>query len=176
MLLSLVPHRARALAIVMTITPTIIAGCTSADSPGTDQRLTRPDPAALSAPAPDSFKVAVETSKGNFTILARREWAPRGVDRFYHLVQLGYFDETRFFRVLRGFMAQFGVHGDPRVNAAWTPLTIEDDPVTQSNRRGTVSFANAGPNTRGTQLFINYSDNANLDGMGFAPIGEVIDG
>jgi len=176
MLLPFVSRRARALAIVITITPTIIAGCSSADSPGTDQRLTRPDPAALAAPAPDSFKVAVETSKGNFTILARRDWAPRGVDRFYHLVQLGYFDETRFFRVLRGFMAQFGLHGDPRVNAAWEALRIEDDPVTQSNKSGTVSFATAGPNTRTTQLFINYGDNANLDGMGFAPIGEVVEG
>src|SRR5688500_18267378 len=176
MLLSLVPRRARALAIVMIFTPTIIAGCTSADSPGTDQRLTRPDPAALSAPAPDSFRVAVETSKGNFTIVARRDWAPRGVDRFYHLVQLGFYDEARFFRVLRGFMAQFGLHGDPRVNAAWDPLSIPDDPVKQTNRRGTVSYAMAGPNTRTTQLFINYNDNANLDGMGFAPIGEVTEG
>ena len=176
MLLPYVPRRARSLAVIVTMTPTIIAGCNSADSPGTDQRLTRPDPAALAAPAPDSFKVAVETSKGNFTILARRDWAPKGVDRFYHLVELGYFDDTRFFRVLRGFMAQFGVHGDPRVNAAWTTLNIEDDPVKQSNRRGTISFANAGPNTRATQLFINYGDNANLDGMGFAPIGEVTDG
>src|SRR5688500_20337041 len=141
MLLSLVPHRARALAIVMTITPTIIAGCTSADSPGTDQRLTRPDPAALSAPAPDSFRVAVETSKGNFTILARRDWAPRGVDRFYHLVRLGYFDEARFFRVLRGFMAQFGINGDPRVNSAWEPLNLEADTVKQTNTRGGVTFA-----------------------------------
>jgi peptidyl-prolyl cis-trans isomerase A (cyclophilin A) len=170
------PRRALARLIVPTVTAALVAACGGGDGAGSDARLVRPDPAALSAPAPDSFKVAVETSKGNFTIVARRDWAPRGVDRFYHLVQLGFYDEARFFRVLRGFMAQFGLHGDPRVNAAWDPLSIPDDPVKQTNRRGTVSYAMAGPNTRTTQLFINYSDNANLDGMGFAPIGEVIDG
>lgn len=172
--LSLPLRRVRAL--VIPAIAAALAACRGGDSAGTDQRLTRPDRAALAAPAPDSFKVAVETSKGNFTIVARRDWAPRGVDRFYHLVQLGYFDDVRFFRVLRGFMAQFGLHGDPRVNAAWDPLSIEDDPVKQTNRPGTVSFATAGPNTRTTQLFINYGNNANLDAMGFAPIGEVVDG
>lgn len=138
--------------------------------------LTKPDKDAIVAPAPDSFKVAVETSKGNFTILAHRDWSPRGVDRFYHLVRLGYYDDTRFFRVLTGFMAQFGVHGNPKVNAAWEPLRLEDDPVKQTNKRGTVTFATGGANTRTTQLFINYGDNANLDAMGFSPIGEVVDG
>ena len=139
--------------------------------------LTKPDVAALATPAPDSFRVAVETSKGNFTILVHRDWAPNGADRFYHLVQLGYFDDTRFFRVLKGFMAQFGVHGDPRVNAAWEGLTLQDDPVKHTNKRGAVTVAQTSqPNSRGTQLFINYADNANLDGMGFAPIGEVVDG
>lgn len=170
------PRRALARLIGSTVTAAILAACGGADGPGSDARLVRPDPAALSAQAPDSFKVAVETSKGNFTIVARRAWAPRGVDRFYHLVQLGFYDEARFFRVLRGFMAQFGLHGDPRVNAAWDPLNIPDDPVKQTNRRGTISYAMAGPNTRTTQLFINYNDNANLDGMGFAPIGEVVEG
>jgi peptidyl-prolyl cis-trans isomerase A (cyclophilin A) len=168
-------QRAFARVIVSTLA-VVLVGCNGADDAGADPRLLRPDPAALAAPAPDSFKVAVESSKGNFTIVARRDWAPRGVDRFYHLVELGYFDEARFFRVLRGFMAQFGLHGDPRVNAAWEALSIPDDPVKQTNRRGTVSFAMAGPNTRTTQLFINYNDNGNLDGMGFAPIGEVVEG
>jgi cyclophilin family peptidyl-prolyl cis-trans isomerase len=138
--------------------------------------LVKPDAAAIATPAPDSFKVAVETSKGNFTVVAHRDWAPLGVDRFYHLVQLGYFDDARFFRVLTGFMAQFGINGDPRVNAAWEPLQLQDDPVKQTNKRGMVTFATGGPNTRTTQLFINYGDNRNLDGMGFAPIGEVVDG
>lgn len=138
--------------------------------------LTKPDKSAIATPAPDSFKVAFETSKGSFTVMAHRDWAPRGVDRFYHLVQMGFYDDTRFFRVLSGFMAQFGMSGDPRVSAAWEPLTLADDPVKQKNVRGMVSYAMGGPNTRTTQLFINYGDNTNLDGMGFAPIGQVIDG
>ena len=139
--------------------------------------LAKPDPSVLAKPAPDSFRVAVETSKGNFTILAHRDWSPRGVDRFYHLVELGFFDDARFFRVLQGFMAQFGLNGDPKVNAAWEPLAIQDDSVKQTNKRGTVTFAKMDqPNTRSTQLFINYADNANLDAMGFSPIGEVVEG
>ena len=176
MLLSFPPRRVSARATVTIATGAALVACSGADGGGPDPRLLRPDPATLATPAPDSFKVAVESSKGNFTIVAHRDWAPRGVDRFYHLVQLGYFDDARFFRVLRGFMAQFGIHGDPRVNTAWESLSIPDDPVQQTNRRGMVSFAMAGPNTRTTQLFINYNDNANLDGMGFAPIGEVVEG
>ena len=139
--------------------------------------LTNPDKAAVAAPAPDSFRVAMETSKGNFTIMARREWAPKGVDRFYHLVRLGFFDDVRFFRVLPGFMAQFGMHGDPKVNSAWESLRLEDDPVKAENKRGMVTFAKTSePNSRSTQLFINTVDNLNLDGDGFAPIGEVVEG
>lgn len=139
--------------------------------------LTKPDKSALATAAPDSFKVAFETSKGNFTVVAHRDWAPHGVDRFYHLVQLGYFDDARFFRVLSGFMAQFGMNGNPRVTAAWEPLTIPDDSVKKSNVRGMVTFAaGSAPDTRSTQLFINYADNRNLDGMRFAPIGQVVDG
>ena len=135
------------------------------------------DKSAIATPSPDSFKVAFETSKGNFTVMAHRDWAPRGVDRFYHLVQLGYFDDARFFRVLSGFMAQWGMNGNPRVTAAWEPLTIADDSVKQSNVRGMVTFAaGSAPDTRSTQLFINYRDNRNLDGMRFAPIGQVVDG
>lgn len=157
-----------------------LAGCAVDGGGGgvasTPPGLVNPDMAALATSAPDSFKVAFETSKGNFVVQAHRDWAPRGVDRFYHLVQLGYFDDTRFFRVISGFMAQFGLHGDPRVNAAWAPLEIQDDSVKQTNRRGTVTFATGGPNTRTTQLFINYGNNANLDAMGFSPIGEVVEG
>ena len=126
--------------------------------------------------APDTVRVRFETSKGSFTVEAYHDWAPRGVDRFYELVQQGYFDRIRFFRVLPGFMAQFGISGDPKVNAAWRDKTIADDSVTHSNKRGTISFATRGPNTRTTQLFINYADNDQLDGMGFTPIGVVKDG
>lgn len=152
-------------------------GAASSGASTASSALTKPDKAAITTPAPDSFRVAVETSRGNFTILVHRDWAPKGADRFYHLVQLGFFDDARFFRVLKGFMAQFGVNGDPRVSAAWENLNIEDDPVKQSNKRGMVTFAQSSqPNTRSTQLFINYADNSNLDGMGFAPIGEVVEG
>lgn len=166
------------------ITASLAAGACGTDSAGgggggggASSALANPDKAEIAAPAPDSFRVAMETSKGNFTILARREWAPKGVDRFYHLVRLGFFDDVRFFRVLPGFMAQFGMHGDPKVNAAWESMQLEDDPVKAENKRGMVTFAKtSAPNSRSTQLFINTVDNLNLDGDGFAPIGEVVEG
>jgi peptidyl-prolyl cis-trans isomerase A (cyclophilin A) len=126
--------------------------------------------------APAVFKVRLETTKGNVDIKVTRAWAPLGADRFYNLVEIGYFNDAAFFRVLPGFMAQFGIHGDPEVSKIWRELTISDDPVTQSNRRGFMSFATAGANTRTTQLFINYADNSRLDQMGFSPIGEVVEG
>ncbi len=126
--------------------------------------------------APATFRARFETSKGPFVIEVTRAWAPLGADRFHQLVTSGYFDNTRFFRVVEGFMAQFGAHGDPDVNKAWETLTIPDDPVIQSNKRGFVSFAMAGPDSRTTQVFINLVDNTNLDGMGFAPFGQVVDG
>lgn len=134
------------------------------------------DPARATEEAPASFKARFETTRGAFVIAARRDWAPLGVDRFYNLVKIGFYDGAPFFRVLKGFIVQFGLNGDPRVNAAWQPARFADDPVTQTNRRGTVTFATAGPGTRTTQLFINYGDNGSLDSQGFAPIGEVIEG
>jgi peptidyl-prolyl cis-trans isomerase A (cyclophilin A) len=106
----------------------------------------------------------------------QREWAPIGADRFYSLMKNGFYDEVRFFRVISGFMAQFGIHGDPKVSAVWRDQRLKDDPVKQSNKRGFVSYATAGPNTRTTQLFINYGDNSRLDQMGFAPFGRVVEG
>lgn len=126
--------------------------------------------------APDLFRVTFETSKGPFVIETRRAWAPRGTDRFYQLVKSGYYDNNRFFRVIPGFVVQWGAHGDPEVNGAWDKLLIPDDSVTHSNKRGTIVFATSGPNTRATQLFINLVDNTQLDGMGFAPFGEVVEG
>jgi peptidyl-prolyl cis-trans isomerase A (cyclophilin A) len=134
-----------------------------------------PDPSAQPE-APRVFQARFETSKGPFVIEVHRAWAPHGADRFYQLVRSGFFDNTRFFRVVSSFMAQFGVHGNPAVNAAWEKLAIPDDSVTQSNKRGFVSFAMAGPNTRTTQVFINLIDNTNLDDMGFAPFGQVVEG
>jgi peptidyl-prolyl cis-trans isomerase A (cyclophilin A) len=129
--------------------------------------------------APATFRVQFATSKGDFLVEVVRAWAPKGADRFYNLVSEGFYDDVRFFRVIRSpepFMAQFGISGDPAVNARWTTNVIEDDPVTQSNTRGMISFATAGPNTRTTQLFINYGDNSRLDNSGFAPFGRVISG
>jgi peptidyl-prolyl cis-trans isomerase A (cyclophilin A) len=134
-------------------------------------------PAGLTEQAPARFKANFDTSQGTFVVDVHRDWAPIGADRFYNLVKNGYFDDVRFFRVIPGFMAQFGIHGNPGVSAAWTSARIQDDPVKQSNKRGYVVFATAGPNTRTTQLFINFGDNSgSLDKQGFAPFGEVVSG
>jgi peptidyl-prolyl cis-trans isomerase A (cyclophilin A) len=133
-------------------------------------------PVAADAASPDSFRVKFATTKGDFTVDVTRAWAPRGADRFYRLVTDGYFKDIRFFRVLPGFMAQFGASGNPELNARMASLQIPDDPVTQSNKRGMVTFAMAGPNTRSNQFFINYGDNARLDSQGFPPFGKVVDG
>jgi len=126
--------------------------------------------------AAGTFRARFETSAGDFVIEVQRDWAPQGADRFYNLVKTGYYDGVRFFRVIPGFMAQFGIHGDPQVSAAWRGRRIPDDPVRQSNARGMVTFATAGPNTRTTQVFINFRDNGMLDGQGFAPFGRVVEG
>ena len=138
--------------------------------------LVRPDSAAMARPAPDSFNVAFETTKGRFVVRAYRAWSPRGVDRFHYLVNNGFYDGVKFFRNIDGFMVQFGIHGEPMVNAAWRDRNIADDPVKASNTTGMVSYAMGGPNTRTTQLFINKADNVPLDRMGFAPIGKVVEG
>lgn len=138
--------------------------------------LLNPRAPELNMMAPARFRARFTTSKGVFVIEAHRDWAPRGVDRFYNLVRNGFYDGTRFFRVLDGFVAQWGIHGEPRIQAHWRGANIADDPVVQSNTRGRVTFANAGPGTRSTQLFINYGDNSGLDARGFAPIGEIVQG
>jgi peptidyl-prolyl cis-trans isomerase A (cyclophilin A) len=123
------------------------------------------------------YRAKFATSRGDFVIEVHRDWAPLGADRFFNLVKTGYYNDTRFFRVVRGFMAQIGIHGKPELNAIWREQRIADDPVRQSNQRGFVSFATAGPGTRTTQFFINYSDgNSRLDSMGFAPFGRVVSG
>jgi peptidyl-prolyl cis-trans isomerase A (cyclophilin A) len=134
------------------------------------------NPAALKEQAPATYKARFDTSKGVFVVDVRRDYAPNGADRFYNLVKNGFFDEGRFFRVISGFMVQFGINGDPKVAAQWRDANIADDPVKQSNKRGFLSFATRGPNTRTTQVFINFGDNARLDGLGFAPFGQVTTG
>ena len=137
--------------------------------------LDRPD--SLNEKAPDLFKAKFSTSKGDLIIEVHRDWAPNGADRFFNLVKQGFYNETRFFRVIKGFMAQIGISGSPALNTVWREARIKDDPVKQSNKRGYVSFATAGVDTRTTQFFVNYSDmNARLDTMGFAPFGQVVSG
>ncbi len=131
------------------------------------------DPSSLTEKAPDTFKVKFDTTKGAFTVEVTRAWAPNGADRFYNMVKGGFFKDIALFRVIPGFMCQFGIHGDPTISAAWRDAKIQDDPVKGSNTRGTITFATAGPNTRTTQLFINFGDNVRLDGMGFSPFGKV---
>jgi len=134
------------------------------------------NPSAASETAPDKFKAKFETTKGTFEVEVTRAWSPNGADRFYNLVKIGFFNDIAFFRVLDGFVAQFGIHGNPEVMGKWREARITDDAVKETNARGTLVFATAGPNTRTTQLFINFGNNANLDGMGFSPFGKVVSG
>lgn len=134
------------------------------------------NPSKLSETAPDSYKVRFDTTKGAIVLQINRADAPQGADRFFNLVKAGYFTDIAFFRVIPGFMAQFGIHGDPKLNTIWRNARITDDPVKSSNSRGAITFATSGPNSRTTQMFINLVDNARLDGMGFASFGKVVEG
>jgi peptidyl-prolyl cis-trans isomerase A (cyclophilin A) len=157
----------------------LLAGVAAASLSGCKHRpegLLSPNAEALAKPAPDSFRVVFETSKGTFVVRAVRSWAPHGVDRFYFLARNHYYDGVKFFRALPNFVVQFGLHGDPKVNDVWKDLNIPDDSVRLSNQKGAVTYAMGGPNTRDVQLFINLRDNRRLDAMGFAPIGRVIEG
>jgi peptidyl-prolyl cis-trans isomerase A (cyclophilin A) len=150
----------------------VLSGCS------TDKKFEKaPEPARKKpSHAPAQFYAKLNTSKGDVMVEVVREWAPRGADRFYELVNAGFYDGSRFYRVLRGFAAQFGISKDVKANELWRQLLLPDDPVKQSNRRGYLSFATRGPSTRSTQVFINLRDNRNLDGRGFAPFGRVVEG
>jgi len=127
--------------------------------------------------APAAYQVKFETTQGDFILEVNRDWAPNGADHLHELVQLKFYDDVRFFRVIEGFMAQFGMNGDPQLNSKWSDNNIQDDPVKQSNKRGYVSFAmTSAPNSRSTQLFVNFGDNTFLDDSGFAPIGQIVEG
>ena len=128
------------------------------------------------AEAPDTFRVQFECTNGTFTMECTKAWAPIGVQRFYDLVREGFFDDSGFFRVVPGFVVQFGLAADPQVTAQWRVKQLKDDPVIESNTDGFVSFATSGPNSRTSQLFINLGNNARLDGMGFSPFGKVVEG
>src|SRR5262245_59600101 len=145
-------------------------------APAFSQTANLSNPAALSEKAPDSYKAKFDTSKGVFVIEVRRDWAPNGADRFYNLVKNGFYDNVRFFRVVPDFMVQFGINGDPKLSAQWREARIKDDPVRQSNKRGFVTYATSGPDSRTTQVFINFADNSALDRQGFSAFGQVTSG
>jgi peptidyl-prolyl cis-trans isomerase A (cyclophilin A) len=135
------------------------------------------DPAAFTEQAPATYRARFETSQGVFVIEIHRDWAPHAADRFYNLVKDGFYDNARFFRVLSGFMVQFGLNGDPEIQRPWSSAGLPDEPAKQSNTRGFVSFAReSSPNTRFTMVFINYKDNSYLDAEGFSPFGQVVVG
>jgi len=179
------PVRTRGLCMAAAL---LAAGCASSNNAGTcpavtplrageaQRPLLEPGDARFQATPPDTFHVRFETSKGEFVLQVVREWAPLGAAQFYNLVRNGFYDDTRFFRVLPGFVVQFGVSGVPDIQTAWDAKPLTDDPVRWSNVRGTISFATAGPNTRTTQVFINLENNTQLDGMGFSPFGRVVQG
>ena len=174
--------------IALTISLLLLIGCGGAPIGGGFNREALMDPKseAMNQQAPDNFKVTFQTSVGDFVVEVTRQWAPLGADRFYNLVFNGFYDNVRFFRVVPNFVAQFGLNGDPEINAKWAghpqlnpnwqDVVIQDDPVITNNKRGTLAFGTAGPNTRTTQVFINFKDNTHLDGMGFAAFGQVVEG
>ncbi|MEZ4586863.1 MAG: peptidylprolyl isomerase [Gemmatimonadales bacterium] len=158
---------------VLALTLGLALGCAGRDP------LLEPAPKDLAKVAPDSFDVRIESSRGPFVIRVHRAWSPLGADRFHYLVKSRYYDEARFFRVVGGFVAQWGLSGDSAVNAAWQGKSIPDEPVRTSNTRGRVSYARGGPDTRSVQLYVNLVDNVRLDTVstfGFPPIGEVVSG
>jgi peptidyl-prolyl cis-trans isomerase A (cyclophilin A) len=148
-------------------------GCGDQGGKGRQQETAE---ARLPQKAPDVYRVQLDTSKGPIIVEVHKEWAPRGAERFYELVNSGYYNGARFYRVVRNYIAQFGFSGNPKNDALWQMAYIPDDPVKQSNRKGFVSFAQSGPATRSTQVFINLRDNKDLDKSGFAPFGQVVEG
>jgi peptidyl-prolyl cis-trans isomerase A (cyclophilin A) len=148
-----------------------IAGC-GARRADTPPQKEGPPP----VPAPETFKVKFETTQGDFTLQVNRSWAPIGVDRFHELVQAGFYDNSKFFRVVPNFVVQFGLAADPAVTAKWRASNLKDDPPLESNKKGRITFATAGPHTRTTQVFINLRDNDFLDNQGFSAFGEVVEG
>jgi peptidyl-prolyl cis-trans isomerase A (cyclophilin A) len=144
---------------------------------GQEGKAALKNPAALTEQAPPTYKAAFDTSAGKFVITVHRAWAPNGADRFYNLVKNGFYDDTRFFRVVPNFMVQFGINGDPAIAASWQNANLKDDPSgKESNKKGYVTFATRGKDTRTTQVFINFKDNGFLDSQGFAPFGEITSG
>jgi peptidyl-prolyl cis-trans isomerase A (cyclophilin A) len=169
----------RSIGIGMLVAAAAVAGvgAQARQSAPVDRAALLRNPAALKDKAPESFKVRFDTTRGAIVVDVHRDWAPLGADRFYNLVKAGFFDGERFYRVVPNFMVQWGFNGEPSVTAIWDRVKLKDDPVKQSNKRGYITFANTGgPDSRGTNVFINYKDNAFLDAQRFAPFGEVVEG
>ena len=156
--------------LVALVAVAVVAGTAGASSPSLLH------PASLHAKAPATFKARFTTTKGQFVVTVHRTWAPRGADRFYNLVRAGFYNGERLFRVVPGFVVQWGISGTPKISKAWHDAVIRDDPVRHTNAKGTIVFADAGPDTRTTQLFVNLAANTNLDSSGFAPFGAVTTG
>ena len=156
---------------LVTLCALVVTGVAAAATP---PQLLHPE--ALKAKAPATYRASFKTTKGTFVVTVHRAWSPRGADRFYNLVRAHFFDGVTFFRVVKGFVVQFGISGDPKVAAAWQQATILDDPVKVSNTPATITYADAGPGTRTTQVFVNYGNNASLDAQGFSPFGRVTTG
>jgi len=174
-------HRLGISFIIVSLLALVGATATAQDKAPDKGKVPNPallDPSLATEQAPDTYSVKVETSSGDFIIEVHRKWAPKGADRFYNLVKIGYYDDTAFFRVVSGFMAQIGFHGDPAVTAAWRAAGIEDDPIVTDNTRAMVTFAmSSRPSSRTTQFFVNYGDNSYLKQHGkFAPFGKVLEG
>ncbi|MFT5086636.1 MAG: peptidyl-prolyl cis-trans isomerase A (cyclophilin A) [Candidatus Latescibacterota bacterium] len=165
--------------VVLSWTLLLAAGCGSDDGMGklNKEALMEPTSEVMKEEGPAEYTVIFETTAGEFELTVNRDWAPRGADRFYNLVKNGYYNEQRFFRVVPGFVVQWGMSGDPELTKQWQGAQILDDPVKESNTRGRITFAATNsPNSRTSQVFINLGDNTNLDGMRFAPFGEVTKG
>lgn len=158
------------------IVSALSAVCLLAQTPKHTTQRSLLRPATLNERAPATYRVRFLTTKGPFVVEVERAWAPLGADRFYNLVKHGFYTDASFFRVLPGFVVQFGISAKPAVAKAWNDAKIKDDPMAKSNLRGTLTFATAGPNTRTTQVFINLADNKSLNSMGFAPFGKVVEG
>ncbi len=172
-------RRSPALAPALALAATLLVPACAPEAEEPAQTVARSPllrPERFAETAPDEFRVRFETSAGDVLVDVHRDWAPLGADRFYNLVSGGFYDDTRVYRVLDGFMAQFGLNGDPYVNQAWKTRFLVDDPVIQANTRGRIAFAKGGRHTRTTEVFISYRDNSPLDGQGFAPFGEVVEG
>jgi homoserine O-acetyltransferase len=163
----------RALSLVTAI---LLACAAEAGAQTPPDILLSPQDARWNEPAPEVFRAAFETTRGRFVIDVQRAWSPHGADRFYNLVRHGFYDGIRFNRVIAGFIAQWGVSGYPEVTRIWKTRAIPDDPVRQSNVRGTITFAMTGPDTRTTQIYISLADNSRLDAQGFSPFGRVAEG